>query len=390
MPLRNNFTTAHGSLPVREGAIIEILTTDGLSGYGEIAPLPDFDGVSLSEALAALPPLVESLHKQQLDAALSLLEQTAPIPACTRFGLELALLDLLAQQRQVSLSMLLTTTQTSNELSHTNHPSKPPFMAREIGARFIAPVVPHPRASVPVNAVIGAASLETTVARAQEVYETGFRCIKLKVGNNISHELQRIAAVRQAIGPAIHLRLDANEAWSFQQAHTILTRCAEFDIQYVEQPLRREQLEDMRKLRALVPVPIAADEAVLDIQSTHRLLVAEAADVLILKPQLAGGLLESQQILALASQYGVQCVLTNSIETGIGIAGTLHLASASPYVSLECGLATLDMLEDDLIVEKLAVDNGMLAVPHAPGLGVQLDRQALERYRHSSSRRDRL
>ncbi len=246
-----------------------------------------------------------------------------------------------------------------------------------------------PTERVPVNIVIGALSTENAVISAREAICAGYSCIKLKVGGNHPEaEIARIAAVRNAIGPDIHLRLDANEAWTFAEAMTILSRCAPYNIQYVEQPLLARDLDEMRALRYNVPVPIAADEAVYDLESARRVFAHEAAQVLILKPQLAGGLRAGRQILSEAAQHGVQCVITSMIEAGVGIAGALHLAAASPEVTLECGLATLHLLADDLLIDDLTLDHGFLSVPTGSGLGVQLDRNSLARY--ISDRKDAL
>ena len=101
--------------------------------------------------------------------------------------------------------------------------------------------------------------------------------------------------------------------------------------------------------------------------------------MLILKPQIIGGLHVSRQIIQEATEQGVHCVITSAIETGIGIVGILHLVAASPEVTLECGLATLYILQEDLLIEDLPIHNGILPVPTGAGLGVHLDREELTR-----------
>lgn len=363
--LRHPLTTAHGTLTTRQGAIIEILTAEGITGIGEVAPMPEFGGGNLNDALAALhqSPIVNDLLGKRPDEALDCLYRAIDsLPASMSCGLEIALLDALAQAQQCSISELLI--QCSQ--SHTAHPD---------GNFTIAPY-PHIR----VNAVIGDSSINTAVNDAQAAIATGFRCLKLKLGMGVKTDIERVHAIREAIGPSIHLRLDANEAWNFDQAYTILTKCAPFDIQYVEQPLKASDLPGMHKLRQAVAIPIAADEAISDLASARRVLATQAADVLILKPQLIGGLHVSRQIIQKATERGVHCVITSAIETGIGVVATLHLAAASPEVTLACGLATLHMLEDDLLTENLPIHNGMLTVPTGTGLGIHLDRQALAKY----------
>jgi len=110
-------------------------------------------------------------------------------------------------------------------------------------------------------------------------------------------------------------------------------------------------------------------------------LAAGAADILIVKPQLAGGLRAGRRIIQEALQQGLQCVVTSMLEAGVGVAGALHLAAASSEVTLECGLATLPLLEDDLLLDALPIQDGWMTVPAGPGLGVSLDRVALEKYK---------
>jgi o-succinylbenzoate synthase len=353
VPLRHHFTNAHGTLTVREGAIIEIFVEGHNSGIGEIAPMPEFGGETLNDALAALPPIAAQLAGHNLIEALNYLgaqQEARELPASAACGLEIALLDALGKQEGRSLSALL------------------------------APFAHEVRPAMQVNAVIGAQTIAATVQQAHEAVTAGFRCLKLKMGNGLYEEVERVSAVRNAIGSEIHLRLDANEAWDFEQARTILTACEPLAIQYVEQPLRAYDLTGMYQLRQAVSIPIAADEAVYHLESAQRVLAWEAADILIVKPQLAGGLRAGQRIIYEAARYHVPCVVTSTIEAGIGLVGVLHLAAALPHITLECGLATLHLLDDDFVVEDISLQDGALAVPQGPGLGVELDRAALAKY----------
>src|SRR6266852_461753 len=363
LPLINGFSTAHGVMTTREGIIVQVTGERRIVGIGEIAPLPAFGGASLAYASTLLQKLAARLYGKTLHEALDLLHTegeagaraasaVAGTATPTLCGLEIALLDAIGKAEGCGVSVL------------------------------VSPAGSLPRAAVAVNAVVGARTVETAVAAAQDARRKGFRCVKLKVGWGVSvrEEIERVAAVRHAIGPAMHLRLDANEAWKLEEASAILAQCVPYDIQYVEQPLKARDLAGMRALRRAVPIPIAVDEALYSLESANLVLDSEAADVLVIKPQLAGGLRVAQQIMQRAAQRGVRSVITSASEAGVGLAAALHLAAASPAVTLECGLATLPLLSDDLLIDDLPVRDGFLAVPKGAGLGVALDEEALDRF----------
>jgi o-succinylbenzoate synthase len=386
IPFRTAFTTAHGILTVREGAIVEITTNDDLTGIGEIAPMPEFAGDDLRTALAPLPLLSSQLLGWELLGALNFLYTDMPdLPATTLCGLESALLDVIGKSMGCGVMDALGQMGVQGQMGAINRARTVGAInrARTVGAINRARTVGGVNAArTGVNAVIGALSIENTVACAREAMQAGYSCIKLKVrGGHPEAEIERIAAVRTAIGSDMHLRLDANAGWTFAEAVAILSRCAPYAIQYVEQPLPAADLDGMHTLRYNVPVPIAADEAVYDLESARRVLAHDAAAVLIIKPQLAGGLRVGRQIISEAMQHGVQCVITSTLESGVGIAGALHLAAASAEVTLECGFATLHLLADDLLLDDLTLDHGFFAVPEGPGLGIHLDRNALAYYK---------
>ena len=357
LPLVKSFSTAHSVMTMREGIIVLVTTESGITGIGEIAPLPAFSAESLADAALHLSEMAACLYGRTLHEALDLLlaeGRKGTKAASTLCGLEMALLDAIGKAERCQVCTLL---------------APPGFVSRT---------------EVAVNAVIGAKTKEAAAAAALAARDKGFRCVKLKVGlrggASVGKEIERIAAVRHVIGPATRLRLDANEAWNLDEAIAVLAQCVPYDIQYVEQPLQARDLVGMRALRQAVSIPLAADEALHGLESARLVLDSEAADILVIKPQLAGGLRAAQQIIEAASERGVRCVITGALEAGVGIAAALHLAAASPAVTLECGLATLPLLSNDMVIDDLALRDGFLTVPSGAGLGVALDWDALNRY----------
>ena len=347
LPFVSHFSTAHGTIAAREGAILMLTTMQSVVGLGEIAPFPGLSQETLAESLNALNTLIPGLRGMTLDAALDALEREhAWLPPSVICGVEMALLDAMARCGMAS-----------------------PFNSEHTNA-------------IAVNAVIGARSTDDAVNAAIKARHDGFSCVKLKVGvcEDVQEEIARIAAVREALGADIALRLDANEGWTLEQARSVLLECVPYNIQYIEQPLPAQDIEGMRQLRKMVPIALAADEAVRDIQSARLVMQHEAADVLILKPQLVGGLRACRQIVDEAVRHGMTCVLTTTIESGVSVAAALHLVASLPHITLACGLGTLPLLVDDLINEYLSIKNGRMAVPSGSGWGVKLDEEALRRY----------
>lgn len=361
IPFCHPFITAHGALRERVGALVTVHTDMDCVGHGEIAPLPEHSGASLAGALSALARLTHEICGREVTDILRFLaiqSQEEQLPAALLCGLETALLDAYGQASGRSLAELLA--------------SDDPW-GQERGLS-----VP-PRTTVPVNAVISGGIQGNMLIQAQAAIEAGFTCLKLKITEASHASVETVAQLRAALGAEPRLRLDANEGWDFAQACWMLEQCAPYDIQYVEQPLPAGDLAGMARLRRLSPIPLAADEALSGPVSVQRVLAAEAADVLILKPQLVGGLRACRQIIQTANRKQVACVITSTLEAGIGVAAALHLAAASPEVTMACGLATLHALTDDVLSAGLPVHAGSMCVPSEAGLGVQLDLRACER-----------
>ncbi len=160
----------------------------------------------------------------------------------------------------------------------------------------------------------------------------GFRTLKLKVGAERETEVlvERVAAVRSAVGPDVRIRLDANGAWDVDTATSRLSGIARFEPEYVEQPLADDDPALLATLRRRSRVPIAADESVASLRAASALLDADAVDALVVKPSRVGGPAVVAEIASLAADRGVGTVVSTLFETGIGIAAALRQAALLP------------------------------------------------------------
>ena len=215
---------------------------------------------------------------------------------------------------------------------------------------------PDPRReSVPVNALIAHQDTSMAVDRACRAVDAGYRTLKLKIGDE--SDVERVDAVRSAVGSDVAIRLDANGRWDLASARVRVQQFAPFDPEFIEEPVAG--LENLARLRPDVTVRIAADESVRSLDDVHRLAAVGAADVLVLKVQACGGVIRAMRW---AEAAGVPVVVTSMLETSVGLGAGLALAAALPELPYACGLATGELLAADIVADPLLPVDGMLTV----------------------------
>lgn len=216
------------------------------------------------------------------------------------------------------------------------------------------------RERVPVNATVPAVSPDAVpdvLARFP-----GCTTAKVKVaapGQDAGDDLDRLAAVRAALGPAGRIRVDVNGAWDVPTATSLIPRYerAAGGLEYVEQPCA--SVEELAHVRRRVDVPVAADESIRRAADPLRVVQLEAADVVVLKVQPLGGV---RACLRLAAVIAKPVVVSSALETSVGIAAGVALAAALPALPYACGLATVGLLAGDVVAEPLHAQDGSLPV----------------------------
>jgi O-succinylbenzoate synthase len=197
--------------------------------------------------------------------------------------------------------------------------------------------------------------------RAREIVAgSGCRTAKVKVaetGQSDADDIARVEAVRDAIGPAGRIRVDANGAWDVGHAARMLAALAPFGLEYAEQPCA--SLAELAELRRLVDVPLAADESIRRAEDPLAVRAAGAADVVVVKVQPLGGVRAALQV---AAACGLPVVVSSAVESSVGLAAGVALAGALPELPYDCGLATMSLLAGDVAAEPLASEGGTLPV----------------------------
>jgi O-succinylbenzoate synthase len=219
---------------------------------------------------------------------------------------------------------------------------------------------PAVRDQIPVNVTVPAVDADT--AHRIVTASGGCRTAKVKVaepGQDVDAEIARLEAVRDALGPAGAIRIDANGGWDVPTALDrlrVLDRAAG-GLEYAEQPV--PTVADLAAVRRRTQVLIAADESIRRAQDPMAVVRAEAADVVVLKVQPLGGV---RACLRLAERVGLPVVVSSALETSVGLAAGIALAAALPDLPYACGLATAQLLTADVVVESLRPVGGSIPV----------------------------
>lgn len=217
---------------------------------------------------------------------------------------------------------------------------------------------PPRRERIPVNVTVPAVGPDDAARIVQD--SAGCRTAKVKVaerGQALAEDLERVAAVRAALGADGKIRVDANGAWDVDTAVTAIRALDRYTLEYVEQPCAT--LDELAAVRRRVDVPLAADESVRTAEDPLRIAGLAAADIVVLKVQPLGGV---RRALEVAESCGLPVVVSSALETSVGIAAGLALAAALPELPYACGLATVQLLAADVCSQPLLPVDGALPV----------------------------
>jgi L-alanine-DL-glutamate epimerase-like enolase superfamily enzyme len=336
-PLRTPRAAAHGTVTHRELVLLELHDpTTRLSGFGEAAPLESYDGVPLHAVLDALHDcLTGPLHGFRATQAIDPAERAALLADCERIAvipqalaaIDLALWDLVGRSYRQPLYRVLD---------------------------------PHgfPDPPVSVNYTVAAPDRAGAATEAASALRDGFTTVKVKVGTG--DDAGRVAAVRAAAGPNMKIRLDANGAWSVEEAIRWLEVLEPAGIELCEEPVHG--VDAIASVAAQTTVPIAIDESALDPRALER----RACRAICLKIGRCGGITGVLAQAREARKLHYQVYLASTFDGPLGIAAALHVAAALS-VPLPCGLATLSLFADR--PDPLPAVAGAMTPPAAHGLG---------------------
>jgi muconate cycloisomerase len=354
IPVKRPHTMSFTTLHAVNFVFVRLETTEGLIGWGEAACLggPTWSEES-AESVAVtieryIAPWLVGHDATQIEPLRHEMARRLQGNPFARAAVEMALWDLNGRALGVPIHRLL-------------------------GGRM--------RDQVPLSWSLAVARLEDEVAEAAELRARGHRIFKIKTAaHSLSHDLERVGRIRDAVGPEVSLRVDANQGWDRVSAPRAIRALEPYGVDFVEQPLPRWDLEGMAQLGRSVAVPIMADESCFSPQDAMTIARLGGVSILGLKLTKSAGLLGSMAVARIAEAAGLTCYVGCMIETSLGTAAYLHVALAAAPVTWGCELFGPLLLTGDVVKKPVQYADGNILALDGPGLGVDVDELALKEW----------
>ncbi len=340
--LHTPFVTALRSTTLLETVLVEIIDGDGLRGFGEAPQVWRVTGESLAGAEACIAgPLAEVVRGRSTDDLTDLAAAVASAVVGNRgakAAVDVALHDLAARRLDISLPRFLGTS----------------------------------RHQVETDVTVSAGDDTQLVETARKRVVEGFRVLKLKIGTDPETDVGRVRAVREAVGPDVRIRVDANQGWTPRDAIRVIRALedAGADLEFVEQPVPAPDLPGLARVTAAVDTPVMADESVFGIRGLSRLIETGAADLVNIKLAKCGGLSPAIAMAALAKAHGIGFIVGSMMEgpIGVGAAASLVAAVGSTFVG---DLDAAWWTAGNPVAGGLRYDGSTVVLPSLPGLAIQ-------------------
>lgn len=346
LPLAHPFKTALRTVDRLEDIVVRVIGENGLEGYGEAPPTAVITGDTRGSILCAIQdfikPAILGMDLEDLNAVMEKLQGCMVHNTTPKAAVDMALYDLWAKTQGKPLYQLLGNARTSFETDIT----------------------------ISVNPV------EEMVRDSREAVERGFTTLKIKVGKEGMADVDRIAAIREAVGPNVKLRVDANQGWSAQESVAIIKTMEDkaLNIELVEQPVPALDLAGLKYVTGAVDTPILADEAVFSPLDAANLIAIHAADYINIKLMKTGGIWNALKICQMAQQHGVKCMIGCMLESQVSVAAAAHLCAGQEVIAM----ADLDgpsLCATEPFPGGPVFDGATIRMSGDPGVGVRFSTQ---------------
>ena len=342
VPLHTPFVTALRRTESTDVVLVRVTDSDGVTGWGEAPQVWQVTGESLAGAEACvngpLAAVVTGTDPEDLAATGRAVSRAVAGNNGAKTAVDVALHDLVARRRGVSVARLLGTT------THR----------------------------LPTDVTLAAGDADALAATAKLRVDEGFGVLKLKVGTDAATDAARVAAVREVVGPGVAIRLDANQGWSPREAVRVISTLEDrgLDVELVEQPVAAADLDGLAWVTSRVGTPVMADESVYGLRDLVELIRRRAADLVNVKLAKCGGLTTGRALLDLARAHGMGTAVGSMMETHVGIGAAAALAAG-------CGTTVVADLDAAWWAAESpyqggpVYDGAAVVLPDTPGLGIE-------------------
>ncbi len=347
------FADAYTNFSRSDAILVKIYTDEGHVGIGEACAWePEFYGETResieSTILNYAAPKIIGEDPFDIGRIMMILDLNLARITCVKEGIDLALHDLLGKILNVPVYKLL-------------------------GGKF--------RDKVQVGSEIGINTPQVMADNALRVLKEGINVIKIKGSDDMKLDVERIKTVRAAVGDDVELRLDPNAAWDTIGSIRVMRAVEDCHLQLLEQPIPSWDLKGMAHIRSKIGIPLMADESIWTPQDAVKIHDYGAADLLNLKIAKTCGLHLGKKVEAVAEALGLPCIAGTELEPGISAVAKIHMAASMRIHPIASEFTELTQVDGTILKQPLKVVDGYLDVPEGPGFGVEIDEDALEKYR---------
>jgi len=349
IPLIEPFTTSLGTDYSADNVLVKISTDQGITGFGECSPYMPINGESQDTCFIVGQYFAKALKvKNALDieGCIQLMDSIIYANSSIKSAFDIALYDIAAQHAGVPLYK---------------------FIGGENNKTIIT------------DYTVSVGDIDKMVQEALRIQAQGYPAIKVKLGKGGKQDVERIKAIRAAVGKEIPIRIDANQGWKVKEAIETLNALAEFDIQHCEEPIARWKFMQLRKVKKKSPIPIMADECCSDDHDAARLIELKACDYFNIKLGKSGGIFKALKMVRMAEEAGIHLQVGAMLESRLGMTAFAHFALCSPMIE-HYDFDTALMFSEDPVTGGIQYKaNGVITVPETPGLGATIDEERLSR-----------
>lgn len=349
IPLIEPFITSLGRDDDALNVVVRILTREGLVGFGECSPYMPINGESQETCMAIGRYFGQALlgrNALDIDGCLQTLDAIVHANNSIKSAFDIALHDLASQAAGLPLWKWLGGDNTK---------------------------------VITTDYTVSIGDPDKMASDAKKILEQGYPAIKVKLGKNGKTDVLRMQAIRNAVGPTVPLRIDANQGWTIAEAIDTLKALAPLHIEHCEEPISRHLYTSLPRVKKESPIPIMADECCGDHHDAARLIDLQACDYFNIKLGKAGGIRNSVRIVRLAEAAGIKLQVGAMIESRLAMTAFVHFACCSPQI-VHYDFDTALMFREDPVTDGIRYEkNGVIKLPEGPGLGATINEDWLRR-----------